>query len=30
MFQYSLAAINTDTNGEKDLWCSSKVQLISA
>ena len=22
-------AINTDTNGEKDLWCSSTVQLLS-
>ena len=26
---YSLTAINTDTNGEKDLWYSSIVQLLS-
>ena len=26
---YSSAAINTDMNGAKDLWCSSTVWLLS-
>ena len=29
VLQYSSTAINTDTNGEKVIWYSSAVQLLS-